>query len=730
MSASRNQLAALVSRLGLVVALVVSIVGPAGYFVLGYAEVRYDLSFTANLTANRLAKYIYSHRELWQYQAVTLAELLKVPEADEANTRLRVFDVTGQLVTETGETSDFLVVATSAPIVVAGSALGRVEASASLGTELPATGFVALFSGLLGFAVFFVLRLLPLRVIDKTLGALESQTLRFEAALDNMSRALCMFDVDRKLLVVNKRYPELFGIPAEKIVLGMTEAELQALSTGARCGSETDTAGEWASDQGGLLYRANGIVIAGFRRSMANGGVVVTYEDVTERSLAEEQIFQMARHDPLTELPNRLMFHEELDYALKHNDAKSSVAVLYLGIDNFKNVNDTVGHPIGDKLLQQIAGRLRSTVGTADTLARLGGDEFAVVLTRMVPPVDAAALAVRIMTLIGEPYVIDGHQVMVETSIGIALSPHDGNEADQLLKNADLALQLAKAEGRGTYRYFEAAMDARVKQRHTVELDLRRAIAMEEFELFYQPVLNIADEKIVGFEALLRWNHPHLGMVAPDDFIHTAEQTGQIVAIGEWVIRTACHEAATWPGRLTVAVNLSPIQIRNANLVTVIKEALAASGLPAGCLELEITETVMLRDDEKTMRVLDELHDLGVRLSMDDFGTGYSSLSILRKYPFDRIKIDQSFVNEMSNRVDSLAIIRAVSAIGVSLGMATTAEGVETRQQFELVKKEGCTEAQGYLFSRPKPASEVPALLAENHRRIDVPAKLEPAPLG
>ena len=729
MRTSHTQLGSLVSRLGLAVALAVSIVVPAAYLGMCYAEVRTDLSFTAHLTANRLAKYIYNHQELWQYQAASLNELPKVPEADETQTRLRVLDATGKLVTETGAAPDFLMVTLSAPVVVAGSALGWVEASASLRNALLETAVVGVLSGLLGFAMFFILRLLPIRVIDRTIGALKSQTLRFETALDNMARALCMFDAERRLLVVNKRYPALFGIAAEQIVLGMTEPELQALSPGARPGPESDVASEWATHDGALLYLANGAVIAGFRRPMADGGVVVTYEDVTQRTLAEEKIFHMSRHDPLTELPNRRLFQEELDYALKHADADESVTVLSLGIDDFKNVNDALGHPIGDRLLKQIAARLRSAVRASDTVARLGGDEFAIILSRL-SPFNAAALAVRIVDLIGEPYVFDGEQVVVSTSIGIAVSPTDGSTTGELLKNADLALQLAKSEGRGTHRYFEPGMDARVKQRHGMKMNLRRAVAMEEFELYYQPVLRAASEEIVGFEALIRWNHPERGLVPPGDFIPTAEATGQIVAIGEWVIRTACREAATWPAGLTVAVNLSPIQIKSANLVIAIKAALADSGLPAGRLELEVTETVMLQDDGTTMRVLGELHGLGLLISMDDFGTGYSSLGSLRKFPFDRIKIDQSFVSEMSDRGDSLAMVRAVSAIGASLGMATTAEGVETREQFERVKKEGCTEVQGYLFSRPKPAREVPVLLAENQRRIAVTAKVEPAPLG
>jgi diguanylate cyclase (GGDEF)-like protein/PAS domain S-box-containing protein len=721
MMKSRNRLAARVSWLGLAVALAVTIAGPAGYFVVAYAEIQHELSFSAHLKANRLAKYIYSHRELWQYQIAKLNDLLDVPEAGGAENRQRVLDATGKLVLETGAAQAFPVTTTSAPIVVEQSAIGRVETAATLRGLLLDTGLIGLFSGFLGFIMFVTLRLLPIRIIDET-------TLRFETALDNMSRALCMFDADGRLLVVNRQYATLFGIPAEKIVLGMTEGELRALSVGDRSGSETAMAGEWSSHEGGLLYRADGIVIAGFREAMANGGVVATYEDITERSRAEEKIFHMARHDPLTELPNRRLFREEIDSALKHVGAHESVTVLHLGIDAFKNVNDTLGHVAGDGLLKQIATRLRGAVRAGDTVARVGGDEFGLVVTRVVPPFHAAVLAGRLADLIGQPYIVDGHEIVVGTSIGLALTPTDGSDADQLLNNANLALQMAKAEGRGTHRYFQADMDARVKQRHAVQMELRRAIAMEEFELFYQPILSVASEEIVGFEALLRWNHPERGLVPPNDFIPTAEATGQIVAIGEWAIRTACHEAATWPPGLTVAVNLSPIQIRSANLLTAVKAALASSGLPAGMLELEVTESVMLQDDGKTMRVMSDLHDLGLRISMDDFGTGYSSLTSLRKFPFDRIKIDRSFVSEMADRVDSLAIVRAVSAIGASMRMATTAEGVETREQFERVKEEGCTEAQGYLFSRPRPAGDIPALLASNLPWFEWQAEIEPTP--
>ena len=383
---------------------------------------------------------IYSHRELWQYQIASLGELLDVPEAGDPESRQRVFDAAGKLVLETGAAPAFPVASSRAPIVVGQSVIGSIETAATLRGILLESGLIALFSGLLGFFMFFTLRLLPIRMIDRT-------TLRLETALDNMSRALCMFDAERRLLVVNRRYPELFGIAAEKIVLGMTEPELQALSAGARSDAATGVAGEWASDEGALLYLVDGSVIAGFRRPMPDGGVVVTYEDVTEHSLTEEKIYHMARHDPLTELPNRRLFHEELDYALRHAADHERVTVLCLGVDDFKIVNDTHGHPVGDQVLKQIAQRLRGVVRPTDTLARLGNDEFALVLNRLIPPFDGAACAARIVELIGEPYVVDGQQIVVSASIGIAVSPDDGTETDQLLKNADLA---AAGKGRGT----------------------------------------------------------------------------------------------------------------------------------------------------------------------------------------------------------------------------------------------------------------------------------------
>jgi diguanylate cyclase (GGDEF)-like protein len=391
------------------------------------------------------------------------------------------------------------------------------------------------------------------------------------------------------------------------------------------------------------------------------------------------------------------------------------IAVLCLDLDHFKDINDTLGHPIGDDLLKAVAERLGRAIRETDILARLGGDEFAIVQVEANDqPAQSAALASRLVDVISAPYDINGHHVVIGTSIGVSTAPTDGTEPDQLLKNADMALYRPKADGRGTYRFFEADMDARAQSRRALELDLRAAVACGQFELYYQPIQTIGAGEIIAFEALVRWNHPTRGMIQPNDFIPLAEQTGLIVPIGDWVLRAACLEAGSWSQKIRVAVNLSAVQFKNRKLVESVEAALSASGLAPDRLELEITETILLHDYEGTLATLRALRNLGVRISMDDFGTGYSSLSYLQSFPFDKIKIDQSFIRELANRDESMAIVRAIAGLGKSLGIPTTAEGVETREQLRLLRSEGCTEVQGYLFSPPCPAAEVETLLLRN----------------
>ena len=439
--------------------------------------------------------------------------------------------------------------------------------------------------------------------------------------------------------------------------------------------------------------------------------LLVVVEDITERKRAEEQVAHMAMHDALTDLPNRVLFHRRLEEALTWVRRGESLAVLCLDLDHFKNVNDTHGHPLGDELLKAVAERLRSCVRETDTLARLGGDEFAIIQTGIEQPANTLALLNRIQQAIKAPYDLDGLRAVMDVSIGISIAPTDSTEPDQLLQHADMALYGAKADGRGTYRFFEPQMDARIKARRKLEADLRAAIVGGGLDLHYQPLLNLRSNEIVGLEALLRWPHPDCGMIPPAEFIPLAEETGLIVPLGEWVLRQACSEAINWPGNTKIAVNLSPVQFRGQNLVQVVVSALAASGLPPSRLELEVTEAVLLQDNEENLATLHQLRDLGVQIVMDDFGTGYSSLNYLQRFPFDKIKIDRAFIGNLSDGNDvALAIVQAVVSLAAVLKITAVAEGVETEEQLELVRAAGCTEIQGYILSRPKPAGEIARL--------------------
>jgi diguanylate cyclase (GGDEF)-like protein len=542
---------------------------------------------------------------------------------------------------------------------------------------------------------------------------------QLDAVMGNLVQGICLFDGEQRLLVCNRRYAEIYKLAPEATCAGRTLAEIADFRFAAGTTPDVPRAEYVAltikaalrkEPSDAVVTLKDGRVLAVHIQPTPGGGWVAAHEDITERRQAEAQIEFLARHDALTLLPNRVLFHQRLSQAMAMVRRGGGCAILCLDLDRFKIINDTLGHPIGDGVLKVAADRLRSCVRDGDTVARLGGDEFAIIQRGVEGPAEPELLAQRIIAAFRDPIEVDGHQIMMGTSVGVSVAPGDGASGEVLLKNADIALYLAKSEGRGGVRFFEPQMDARIHMRRTLEMELAGALERREFELHYQPLINLATGGVAAFEALLRWNHPTRGMVLPQDFIPLAEETGMIVAIGDWVLRTACFEAENWPTDVGVAVNLSSVQCQEGNLVATVQAALSASGLRPDRLELEITESVLLGDAVATLTALQELRAMGITIALDDFGTGYSSLSYLRRFPFDKIKIDRCFVRDLGNK-ETMSIVRAVIALGRGLGMKTTAEGVETLDRLNLLRDEGCTEVQGYIASPPTPASELPALM-------------------
>ena len=559
------------------------------------------------------------------------------------------------------------------------------------------------------------------QALERREAELERQNIRFRAAVNHMSQGLCMFDARQELIICNKRYAVLYGLPPEMVVPGTTLTAIlrYRIANGfhPKGGAEAYfrkrldlvAAHQDAVD---TVELQDGRIIGVIHHPLPDGGWVSTHEDVTEQRRNEARIRHLARHDALTDLPNRMQFRERMEQAEDLIKSGHIVAVLFIDLDHFKSVNDLYGHGVGDAVLKLVSQRLLASCRDSDVIARLGGDEFAVLQTALGTPQDAASLADRIVKTMSVPLQVQGQEIIMGASVGIAVAPDDGRDAETLMKNADLAAYRAKADGRGAYHFFEPGMDAALQERLAFEMELRGALSRNELALVFQPLFSLRDNRISGVEALLRWNHPERGLVTPDKLIPAAEKSGLIGPIGEWVLREACLMAATWPAHVSIAVNVSPVQFIHRNLIRHVKEALRVSGIDPGRLDIEVTESALLADNEMTLGMLGELRRIGVRISLDDFGTGYSSLGYLRSFPFDKIKIDRSFVHDLANRTDSLAIIKAVIALGRSLGISTTAEGVETEEQFDLVRDEGCTEVQGYIFSPPLPASAIGELLS------------------
>lgn len=547
-----------------------------------------------------------------------------------------------------------------------------------------------------------------------------AQNERFNCALENMSHGLTMFGPDQRLVICNRKYLELYGLPPSLGIAGthckdIVEAIVAKYPDYEQKLEEYDPQRGEGIAAGSALEKTIEVVgqqiLLTICRPTPHGGWISTHEDITEKRKAEEKILYMARYDALTRLANRSAFNEALCAACERSNEREQFALLCIDLDEFKSINDALGHPVGDELLELVGHRLRGVLREDQLLARLGGDEFAILDLSTNQPASSGEIGGRIIEVLRDPLRLRDHQLEVGASIGIAVYPYHANTAEGLMKNADLALYRAKSDGRGQYRFFETEMGTRIETRRRMASDLRRALDRREFVLHYQPIVRLATYEPTGCEALVRWRHPERGIVSPSEFIPLAEETGLIGPLGSWVLEEACKEAVKWPNQLSVAVNLSPAQFCDAALVDIVRGALRTSGLGADRLELEITESLLLEADADRLNKLRALQQLGVKISLDDFGTGYSSLSYLRSFPFDKIKIDQSFVRELSSRKDCAAIVQAIVRLGSNLGIRTTAEGVETLDQLDRLRTEGCTEVQGYLFSAPQPASEISAML-------------------
>ncbi len=550
---------------------------------------------------------------------------------------------------------------------------------------------------------------------------LQQSNLWLDTALSNMSQGLCLFDSDGRLKIANRRLYEIFGIGQDSLSTGITVEELIGVKLAKFCAPGVREAQGWSErlavrDRHAFTVQMpliDGRIIEVMHEPMPDGGWVATYEDATERHRSREKILFMARHDALTGLPNRLLFSERLEEAFASIDPRNRFALLFIDLDLFKEVNDTLGHPVGDRVLHAVAQRFIAFARAADTVARLGGDEFATLLTDLHHVSDAAAYAERMIEVIRAPFTINGQRITIGASVGIAVAPDHGIDRDTLMRNADIALYRAKTAGRSGYCMFEPSMEADAQARRTMEMELDQALAGDQLALHYQPIFDAETMALAGFEALLRWHHPGRGLISAGEFMRVAEDTEVINAIGDWVVQEACRTAAGWPPKLRLAINVSPVQLRSGNFAAKLQSTLEEEKLSPTRLELEVTETVLLERNASTLEALQDIRAAGISVALDDFGTGYSSLAYLQNFTFGRIKIDQSFVRGLPNDKGAHAIVRAIIGLGDSLGIPTTAEGVEDHRQLEILRAEGCREVQGFLLGKPLPASDLGPLLAQ-----------------
>jgi diguanylate cyclase (GGDEF)-like protein len=696
--------------------LVIALGLPVAYGICNYTKAQTALAMIARINSDELATTGLPLEELASTQAKRLEHAQDLSGFKKQHISWELINLQGISIKKHGENPEWPSVQHTTVIKAHDANLGALKLQTSTQHLIGSLSWFTALCTILGTAVAIGLGALKTRALDRLLSDHRAENLRFNTAINNMSQGLCFFDKQQRLIVCNRRYAEMYKLSLDLVRPGTTLSEIVGYRYAAGCCPDMTQADYLAklqltaiSNQVGdsVITLKDGRIFAVHHEPMPDGSWVSTHEDITEHKRAVAQIEHLALHDSLTGLANRVLFWERLNEAVSRNHVGESVAVLCMDLDHFKIVNDTLGHPVGDELLRQVSARLSECLRQSDTVARLGGDEFAIIQTGQQQPEASRALAERLVRVITAPFTIANQQILVGASIGIALSLTEGLNPQDLLKKADLALYDAKARGRRTYSYFKLHMDERAQTRRSLGIDLQHALLNNEFELHYQPIVELKNRRTVGFEALLRWRHPTFGMLRPDRFIGLAEETGQIEAIGEWVIHEAFAQAVLWPQNLSVAINLSPAQLRSSQLVSVISAALERSGLAANRVEFEITEPVLMPGSSNNLAVLHELRALGVRMSLDDFGVGSASLSHLRAFPFKKIKIDGSFTRDLVGNSSAAAIVKAMVTLCASMNMLITAEGVETEEQFERLRELGCDEAQGNLISPPTPPQQI-----------------------
>jgi len=730
-----------ISRVAIVIAAIVALGLPAGYWGLSYQYQVGAMRAEAQYSAAQVTQYIALNPEMWRYQVLRLDEMLGNDLTETAlPERRRILDESSRIIVASEEMLDAPVLSIRAPLFDAGKGVGYFETSRSFRPLLLDTGLLALLALGLAAAVFGVLKILPLRALNRALDSLRQSERLFSTAFHASPDPVMICRVrDGRIINVNDSFTRLTGYaPSEVIEQSHSEVALWANEENTACAKE-----QLWSDRAVHNLEMTLVTRSGEHRDMLVSSemaeindercMLTVARDVTEQKRAEQRMAYLANYDQLTGLPNRALFRDRLAGAmLRAQRAERLVGLLYLDLDRFKQVNDSLGHPAGDLLLKQVAERLQHCVrrtdtvalssapdeGVSTTVARLGGDEFIVVLEGIKHIDEITRIAQRIVSALAAPLDLEGHQIFVSASIGITVYPFDDVDLDSLVRNADAAMYRAKALGRNNFQFYTDDLNANAEEQLWLETELRQALVRDQFELVYQPKLNLRTNLIVGVEALLRWRSPRKGVVSPAEFIPLLEETGLIVPIGAWVLQTACEQAAAWSRAglsLTMAVNLSARQFYDGNLTGVIQTALVDSGLAASQLELEVTESLLMEDSMSSQATLTRIKQMGIRISVDDFGTGYSSLAYLKRFPIDTLKIDRSFVKDLGVDPDDTAIVRAVIALARSLRLTVVAEGVETFEQLGFLRETLCEQAQGYFISRPMDAAVFVAWMEERY---------------